>query len=241
MPSQVVLTEIQTSSIGSCHIGQQVVAKFFDPLFVSVGLPGDDAPQKYRQLVAYRFCEREGAAYSTLSALQGTSIPIFYGQFECHFHSRPTESDQTVKVILMEHIDGWPLSWYSPDEMTESLGQWIPLSRGRNEQARVVLVDFEESEILNEKSRYSPEVMKEEDFIVLRCEFEDFGLIPRSNLILEDLAYRSLNVGLVNGACFERLDCRALHWISKQMMMFYSRPNRCSLVKERVTELTIPT
>ncbi|KAK9311768.1 hypothetical protein V1522DRAFT_330877, partial [Lipomyces starkeyi] len=168
--SQVVLAEVQTSSVGSCHIGQQVVAKLFDPLFVSVDeLPGDDAPQKYRQIVAYRFHEREVAAYSTLSSLQGTSIPTFYGKFDCHFPSRPTESDQTVKVILMEHIDGWPLSWYSPDEITESQGQWIMRqtedivrqihSHGVVHQdlalrnflvtklGRVVLVDFEASEI----------------------------------------------------------------------------------------------
>ncbi|KAK9358940.1 hypothetical protein V1504DRAFT_254340 [Lipomyces starkeyi] len=166
-------------------------------------LPGDDAPAKYRQIVAFRFCEREVAAYSTLSRLQGTSIPIFHGRFDCHFPGRPTESDQTVNVILMEHIDGWPLSWYSPGEMTESQGQWILQqttailrqihSHGvihhdlalRNflltKLGRLVLVDFEGSEILNEQSRYAPDVMKDGDFTFLRCEFEDLGLLPRSS------------------------------------------------------------
>ncbi|KAK9363196.1 hypothetical protein V1504DRAFT_495679 [Lipomyces starkeyi] len=104
----------------------RLVSKFFDPLFVSVDeLPSDNAPAKFRQIVTVGCCGQEVAAYSSLSSLQGTAIPSFYVEFACHFPQRPIESDRTVEVIVMEHIDGWPLSCYSPGELTESQARWI--------------------------------------------------------------------------------------------------------------------
>ncbi|KAJ8098297.1 hypothetical protein POJ06DRAFT_270271 [Lipomyces tetrasporus] len=148
--SQIVLAGVKESSVTSCPVETQVVAKFFDPLFVS-GFGN------------------EVAAYSSLCPLQGSVVPIFYGEYACHFADRSIEADQTVKVILMEHIDGWPLSWYQHGELTESQEQWIERqayaimgqvhSHGvihgdlavRNflltKTGRMVLVDFEESEI----------------------------------------------------------------------------------------------
>ncbi|KAK9365532.1 hypothetical protein V1509DRAFT_642606 [Lipomyces kononenkoae] len=202
--SQVVLAQIQNSSFGSCQIGRQVVAKLFDPLFVSVEeLPDKDARSKFRQIMTSRLCQREVAAYTRLSSLQGTATPTFHGKFDCRFPGRLTESDQTVNVILMEHIDGWPLSWYSPGEITQSQGQWIMRETEaimrqihchgiihhdlalRNfiltRLGRVVLIDFEESEVLLDENVYSHDILKKGDFNLLRREFEDLGLLPRSN------------------------------------------------------------
>ncbi|KAJ8100230.1 hypothetical protein POJ06DRAFT_237766 [Lipomyces tetrasporus] len=198
--SQIVLVDVEKSSVASCPISNQVVAKFFDPLFVSDDELPRDAPVEYKQLVAFRCYENEAAAYSSLSSLQGTVVPIFYGNYVCHFLHRPTESDQIAKVILMEHIDGWPLSWYSPGELTESQAQWImrqmeDIVRQVHSQGvihrdlvlrnfllanlrRLVLVDFEDSEILNGENQFSPEALKEGDFIGLRCEFKDIGWLP---------------------------------------------------------------
>ncbi|KAK9250082.1 hypothetical protein V1507DRAFT_446046 [Lipomyces tetrasporus] len=51
--SQIVLAEVEKSSIACCPIDLKVVAKFFDPLFVSVDeLPSDDAPAMFRRIVA---------------------------------------------------------------------------------------------------------------------------------------------------------------------------------------------
>ncbi|KAK9234105.1 hypothetical protein V1525DRAFT_414148 [Lipomyces kononenkoae] len=124
--SQIVLAEIEKSSIACCPVDMQVVAKFFDPLFVSVDeLPSDDAPAIFRRIVALRCWERESAAYFSLTSLQGTAVPKFYGQLACQFPYREPDSDQTVGVVLMEYIDGWPLSLYSAGELTESQARWI--------------------------------------------------------------------------------------------------------------------
>ncbi|KAK9234638.1 hypothetical protein V1525DRAFT_412469, partial [Lipomyces kononenkoae] len=124
--SQIVLVEIERATGATCTVKKQLVAKFFDPLFVPVDeLPDDDAPEELRQAVTNHFSAQETAAYLSLSSIQGTVVPVFYGEFACHFAERPSKSDQTVKVILIEYIDGWPLSWYSPGELTESQAQWI--------------------------------------------------------------------------------------------------------------------
>ncbi|KAK9365210.1 hypothetical protein V1509DRAFT_633929 [Lipomyces kononenkoae] len=197
--SQIVLVEVERATGATCPVKEQVVAKFFDPLFVPIDeLPDDDAPKELRQVVTNHFSAQETAAYLSLSSIQGTVIPVFYGEFACHFAERPAESDQKVKVILIESIDGWPLSWYSPGELTESQAQWIVVQteaivlqihshgvvRGdlvlRNflltKQRRMVLVDFEESQVLNGQNEFSPESLKEDDFIMLHGELELYGL-----------------------------------------------------------------
>ncbi|KAJ8096658.1 hypothetical protein POJ06DRAFT_241310 [Lipomyces tetrasporus] len=197
--SQIVLVEIERATGATCPVKQQVVAKFFDPLFVPVDeLPDDDSPEELKQVVTNHYSAQEAAAYSSLSSIQGSVVPIFYGEFACHFADRPAESDRSVKVILIEYIDGWPLSWYSPGELTESQAHWIALQTEaivhqihshrvvhgdlglRNflltKQRRMVLVDFEESQVLNGKNEFSPESLKEDDFIVLGGELEYYRL-----------------------------------------------------------------
>ncbi|KAK9257802.1 hypothetical protein V1519DRAFT_480298, partial [Lipomyces tetrasporus] len=184
-------------SLASGPDEKQVVAKIFDPLFVPVDeLP--DIPAKFRQVVAFQCCKREVAAYSSLTSLQGNAVPkFFYGDLSCNFPHRSTESDRIAKVILMEYIDGWPLSWYSRKELTASQGRWIMQQTEtilhqihchgvihhdsflRNflltKLGRAVIVDFEESEILDGHNRYSPEKLKKGDLMVLRGDFEDLG------------------------------------------------------------------
>ncbi|KAK9313190.1 hypothetical protein V1524DRAFT_436737 [Lipomyces starkeyi] len=181
----------------SCAAEKQVVAKFFNPLFVTVKkLPADDAPARFRQIVTLRCCEHEVAANTALSSVQGSRVPIFYGGFACQFANRPAESDQTVKVILMEYIDGWPLSWYSPGELDESQADWkremkevlyqihsCGVIHGDldlcnfllTKQRRLLLVDFEQSEILNGNNEFPPDVLREDDVVALRCELEHLG------------------------------------------------------------------
>ncbi|KAK9235888.1 hypothetical protein V1525DRAFT_420911 [Lipomyces kononenkoae] len=46
---------------------------------------------------------------------------------------------------------------------------------------RVVLIDFDESEVLHDENGYSAQIMKKGDFNLLRREFEHLELLPRSN------------------------------------------------------------
>ncbi|KAK9343401.1 hypothetical protein V1522DRAFT_394421 [Lipomyces starkeyi] len=62
--SQIVLAEIEVWSAASCPGEKQVVANFFDPLFVSLNeWPSDDAPARYRQIVTSGCYRQEVAAY----------------------------------------------------------------------------------------------------------------------------------------------------------------------------------
>ncbi|KAK9351859.1 hypothetical protein V1505DRAFT_357688 [Lipomyces doorenjongii] len=110
-------------------------------------IPYDDAPEELKQVVTNHFSAQEAAAYLSLSSIQGTVVPVFYGEFACHFADRPVESDQTVKVLLIEYIDGWPLSWYSPGELTESQAHWIAVQTEAIKKSGHVLNRFAVNQI----------------------------------------------------------------------------------------------
>ena len=162
-------------------VDDNMVAKIYDPLYYpnptfdpdSIGHPTRTADHEYT---------REAAVYNTINdSLGGKEVPRFYGSFTTEIMIAPDRC-RAVRLILMEHISGLcmlkipePLQTFSQRDRAEIISQMIDADSAlyrlciqhndrhpRNvmicgtpgeQNLRVVIIDFGQSEILTLKQR----------------------------------------------------------------------------------------
>ena len=64
------------------------------------------SPAKFSKIMF----EHEITAYTLLKSIQGKSVPIFYGHYHIILPDREFYHDQVVYVVLLEYVEGTPLS-----------------------------------------------------------------------------------------------------------------------------------
>lgn len=92
-----------------------VVAKFYDPLYYDHE-EGDGDPF---HCVNHHYTH-EVASYHRLVELQGTIVPIFYGSYSLEIPvDRPSATTRSVRLILMERINGPSMRELKPEDFTQ--------------------------------------------------------------------------------------------------------------------------
>lgn len=99
--------------------GTKLVAKVYDPLYID-----DDAGCFDPFICVDQWYSHEANVYPLLSHLQGQGIPKFYGSYSLDL---PVDSERTrtVRLILIEHIDGITMSHAKPDQFSQRARQNI--------------------------------------------------------------------------------------------------------------------
>lgn len=99
--------------------GEHVVAKLYDPLYFD----DDDLYLNPFKAVDYNYtCEV--AAFETLSDLQGSTIPKYYGSYSLDIPV-DTDNKRCVHLILIELISGSSMQNLDPGEMPQRVRQNI--------------------------------------------------------------------------------------------------------------------
>lgn len=104
---------------------KQLVAKIYDPLYYGFAdRMWSDRPRDVTY-EADKDYSREVAAYSELDEqLGGTDIPKYHGSwtFQLHLDVPDGRKIRDVRLILMEHIEGRPMTDLKPEAFSESVG-----------------------------------------------------------------------------------------------------------------------
>ena len=107
--SQVVLVDVISSQLANTR----VVAKLYDPLYYN--------HYDYTDSFLYIDHEysQESAAYKYLHDLEGKGIPGYYGSYSMEI-SHPSQGSRRVRLILVEYVDGVPMTTLPTDISLES-------------------------------------------------------------------------------------------------------------------------
>ena len=116
--SQLVSVCVISAGDSIIHRRDEIVAKFYDPLYYNHYLDDIDP-----FLCADREYTREAAAYSRLSAFRITGIPEYYGSYSLEIPVANTS--RFVRLILIQKIDGIPMHKLSPHDLSLSQRQAI--------------------------------------------------------------------------------------------------------------------
>src|ERR1700738_4539993 len=100
--SQLVLVEVERSSLKGLPPKSLVIAKIYDPLYISPNELVDSGFQDRAALLTY-CAETEHRAYSHLKSIQGRSIPRCYGLFTLFLPDRCHSLDQRVNVLIVQN------------------------------------------------------------------------------------------------------------------------------------------
>ena len=73
------------------------------------------SPAKFSKIMF----EHEVTAYTLLKSIEGKSVPIFYGHYHIVLPDREFYHDQVVYVVLLEYVEGTPLSHIPIHEMDD--------------------------------------------------------------------------------------------------------------------------
>ncbi|GMG25156.1 unnamed protein product [Aspergillus oryzae var. brunneus] len=112
--AQLVLVEvISVVPLKALEKGKRVVAKIYDPLYLN-----DDGGFYDPFVCVDNHYTHEVAAYMTLSDVQGSMIPEYYGSFSLKV---PVDASNTreVRLILIEYIPGRSMWDISPKEVPQ--------------------------------------------------------------------------------------------------------------------------
>lgn len=115
-PAQLVT--VRAISEDSSIVHDEVVAKFYDPLYYNHY--SDDVNPF---LCADRQYAWEAAAYSRLSGSQITEIPAYYGSYSLEIPV--ANKSRFVRLILIQKINGTPMDKLSPNDFSLSQRQAI--------------------------------------------------------------------------------------------------------------------
>ncbi|KAF2763308.1 hypothetical protein EJ05DRAFT_33712 [Pseudovirgaria hyperparasitica] len=99
-------------------VNNAMVAKIYDPLYYDAGDRGD---RKDVTAIADRDYTREVAAYQELEPFWGALVPTYYGSwtFEIPTQTPTGILQRSVRLILIEHIQGRRLLDMNPHDLTE--------------------------------------------------------------------------------------------------------------------------
>lgn len=116
--SQVVVAKLIRGSLQggdaeqrTLDAGSHILAKFYDPRYAEAG---QDWVGGRPEMCAWSK-ENETRAYNILAALQGSDIPVFYGEYTCHPATHP---DLRIAVLLFEFVEDPDLTKFNPLQYT---------------------------------------------------------------------------------------------------------------------------
>jgi hypothetical protein len=116
--SQLVVVEVGRSYVKGLPRKSLVIAKIFDPLYLSPNELVDSGFQNRATLLAY-CAKTEFRAYSRLKSLQGKCIPRCYGLFTLRVVDRPDSLDRHLNVLLLQHVGTPPPDTQFLDQPTK--------------------------------------------------------------------------------------------------------------------------
>lgn len=99
--------------------GTILVTKIYDPLYLD-----DDEGHLNPFLCVDKYYIHEANAYIALSELQGQGIPRYYGSYSFILSVDLLQS-RTVRMILVEHIEGITIADSRPSDFPQSVRQSI--------------------------------------------------------------------------------------------------------------------
>lgn len=79
------------------------------------------SPAKFSKIMF----EHEITAYALLKSVQGKSVPIFYGHYHMVLPDREFYHDQVVYVVLLEYVEGTPLSRIPIHQMDHESAEYL--------------------------------------------------------------------------------------------------------------------
>lgn len=77
------------------------------------------APAKFSKIMF----ENEISAYNLLRDVQGKSVPMFYGHYHIVFPDREFYHDRVVYVVLLEYVEGTPMSRIAIHKMNDETAE----------------------------------------------------------------------------------------------------------------------
>ncbi|KAL3261939.1 hypothetical protein ABHI18_003301 [Aspergillus niger] len=97
-----------------------IVAKFYDPTYYEIEYLSDNPFVE----AGYEY-SHESAIYTRCSEIQGTSIPRFFGSYTLRITRPGEQTTRLVRLILIEYINGMPMSQLIPGTFTRQQRQSI--------------------------------------------------------------------------------------------------------------------
>ncbi|KAL4782112.1 hypothetical protein BJX76DRAFT_369405 [Aspergillus varians] len=125
-----------------------LVAKIYDPLYFD-----DDGGYLNPFLCMDKYYTHEANAYTALSELQGQWIPKYYGSYSVSLPVDPEHTvTRTVRMILIEHVQGSTMADTQPEEFSQSVRQGIMKSivdlESRIYEKNLLLIDLEPRNVI---------------------------------------------------------------------------------------------
>ncbi|CAN6666798.1 hypothetical protein TRVA0_038S01002 [Trichomonascus vanleenenianus] len=119
MSAQVVLVEVHSEQ--DCELqGRELVAKFYDPLYIS---DGEGCLDRFR--IVDRHYTYEVRAYRDLHELQGSLIPKFYGSFSVDVPIPLLSKTREVRLILLEYIPGLTMKQFCTSKIPQEVRKQV--------------------------------------------------------------------------------------------------------------------
>ncbi|CAN6666784.1 hypothetical protein TRVA0_038S00980 [Trichomonascus vanleenenianus] len=117
--NQVVLVDVQSEQ--DCEPqGKQLVAKFYDPLYMN-----DNGGSLDRFRIVDNDYTHEVRAYQDLRELQGSLIPKFYGSFSVDIPIPSSAETREVRLILLEYIQGLTMKQFCPSRIPQEVRKQV--------------------------------------------------------------------------------------------------------------------
>ncbi|KAM5446380.1 hypothetical protein MaudCBS49596_006639 [Microsporum audouinii] len=116
----VDILEVSKSTARGPQENTTVLAKFYDPLYLDHRQDDVDP-----FLVVEHSYSHETAAYATLTELQGTFIPEYYGSFTLELPVDGYQDKRLVRLTLIELVQGVPMRKLDPKDVSQQQRQQI--------------------------------------------------------------------------------------------------------------------
>ena len=206
--SQVVLAKLVNGHLTAANSdksvlrnGSNLVAKFFDPSYAIAESVWEGGSVES----CARVRNNELAAYTRLQQLQGTNVPLFFGEYTSKIR-RHSESEGThVGVLLFEFVSDPILSDYFPDNFTSA------------DSASLKLAAFSVLDRVHKNGVYHHDIARRNMF--WNCESKEFKLF--------DFEFATFD----NGSFADKIR----EWEDSDISMMYSELREFGIVDDRNT------
>lgn len=142
-----------------------LVAKLFDPVYFNDD-DEDGCLDPFKRMD--QFYTHEALAYQKLAVLQGQLIPRCYGSYSLNLSLKPPDSGhREIRLILMQYVEGDPMSNLRPSQFSQSFRQDI-LRTIMNLESRIYARDITLTDLAPRNIILAPEKKR-------RVFFLDFG------------------------------------------------------------------